>query len=153
MLSLLKTGDDVANDGSIATFAFDNTSDDQNSYIYPKIKIYINQEISNKGTLSIKNATDSENELTINLINSAYIMIDCGKKTITDSNGILVSLSAVGLDTTSLFDYNEISTDIYNLYWPRLKYGLNNLVFKLSVSGSVTKIEVINRFVRKGDVI
>jgi len=152
-MSLLEVGNSIANGGSIVTCAFDNTSDDHNDYIYPKFKVYINQALSNKGTVTIKNATDSNNEMTINLIDSPYIVIDCNKKTITNSNGVLVSLSDAGLDVTSLFDYNEISTDIYNLYWPRLKYGLNNLIFKLSISGSVTKIEVINRFVRKGDMI
>ena len=153
MMSLLEVGNSIANSGYIVTCAFDNTSDDHNAYIYPKIKIYINQALSNKGTLTIKNATDSNNQMTINLIDSSYIIVDCNKKTITDSNGSLVLLSDAGLDTTSLFDYNEISADVYNLYWPRLKYGTNSIIFTLSVSGSVTKIEVINRFVRKGDMI
>lgn len=126
-------------------------SDEKYDFVYPVIKLYLNSSISNKGTITIKNITDNNNSLTINLPNTSYITIDCKKKQILNADGNNVRLCDLGFSTDDIFDYYSIFTGSVSIYWPRLVYGENEFKYTTSVLNSVTKIEMTYRLIRKVD--
>ena len=127
---------------------FYNSSDELCDYLYPQIKVYVS---SPTGTLTIKNNTDNGNEMKVNLINCEYFVIDTYNMMVYDENKRALLLSDLGWNTSEIFDFNHVGTGSYALYWLRLLPGENNLTFSTSVSGSVEKIEISTRFVRKAD--
>lgn len=127
---------------------FYNSSDEHNEYLYPQIKVYVS---SASGTLTIKNNSDNGNYMTINLIPGEYFIIDTEKMMLYDANENQIPLSSIGWNINEIFDYNNVSTGTYSLYWLRFLYGENSLTFTTSVSGSVNKIEISARFVRKAE--
>ncbi len=127
------------------------TNDEKYEYVYPVIKLYLNPSITNKGKISIKNITDNNSSLSINIPNISYIIIDSKKKQILDPNGTIMRLCDLGINTDEIFDYSSIFNGSLTVKWPRLLYGENELQFDTSVLNSVTKIELTTRFVRKVD--
>ena len=89
-----------------------NTSDDINGYIYPIIII----DPHSTGTVTLQNNSDisSNNILTINVLESDVITIDCRLCTFSSLSGV-ISLSDLGFQ------------DVGNVYIPKFKYGENNI--------------------------
>ena len=130
---------------------FYNTSDEHNEYLYPIIKIYPSSTSSESDTLTIKNISDGEKEMTVNLINGEYFIIDTENMLIYDANNNQIPLYSIGWNTNEIFDYNNVSTGTYSLYWIRFMYGENKLTFLSSSAGAVDKVEISARFVRKSE--
>ena len=128
---------DLSN-AAVSEGSFYNSSDELCDYLYPQIKVYVSSRI---GTLTIKNNTDNGNEMKVNLINCEYFVIDTYNMMVYDNKNnpiLLCDLGWTGADAIG-----------QKIYWFRLLPGENNLTFSTSVSGSVEKIEISARFVRK----
>ena len=142
---------DVLATETTKSITINNTSDVQDKYIYPTINIYVDNTKSPKGTITIKNVSDNNNSVKLSIIDDTIIKIDCEKNMIEKSDGSIISIGDLGLDLNSVFDYNNSSAYVCNLYWPRLVYGNNEIQFLMDTQGVVTKVEVSARFVRKVD--
>lgn len=130
---------------------FYNTSDEQNEYLYPVIKIYPSSTASESDTLTIKNNSDNGNTMTVNLISGDHFTIDTENMLVYDENDKQIPLSSIGWDINEIFDYNNVSTGTYSLYWLRFLYGENKITLSSSKSTSVNKVEISVRFIRKAE--
>ena len=122
---------------------------DKYDYVYPTIKIYINQPAVLNGTLSITNKSDNGQSVTINLPNQEYITIDCKNKQILSPSNRVIPLHDLGFNNENI--YENLYSGSVLIYWPRLVDGVNDFVFNVSKLHSVTKIEFTARFVRMVD--
>ena len=144
---------DIADTETQGNLVIENSSDEQNTYVYPIINIYIDNSKSEKGTITIKNTSDNNNSLKLSIIDDTVMTIDCEKNIISNSSNEIISISDLGLDLDSSFDYSGVATYICNIYWPRLVYGSNTIEVSMDNAGVVTKVKILARFVRKVDGI
>ena len=110
------------------TYSITNTSDCHEDYIYPLIKI----SPKSHGSITIKNLTDNNSSMTINVLKNNDLYIDCQYLKMYDIANSIISFEDLGVN------------DIDNIYWPRLLYGENVFEF----TGDAT-FEIIYREPRK----
>jgi phage-related protein len=122
---------------------------DKYDYVYPTIKVYINQSAGSNSTLSITNKSDNEQSLTIKLPDKEYITIDCKNKQILSHSNRIIPLYDLGFTNENI--YENLYSGSTSIYWPRLVDGVNDYIFNVSKLNSVTKIEFTARFVRMVD--
>lgn len=139
---------DMANRVSLSD-VFENTSDEYEDYLYPEIKVYLSNY--QESTLTIKNYSDNENYMTIKIPNCTEFTIDTYNMLVYDENKNALLLSDLGWDASEIFDYNNVGTGSYNLYWLRFVHGTNNLTFEIDKADVIEKIEISARFVRRAD--
>ena len=98
---------------SLKTLNIHNTSDEYESYVYPKIEIMPTAH----GTITITSVTD-ERTLSFSALKNNKIIIDSEKRKFLDSTGVLLTFEDIGIE------------DVDQIYFPKLHYGKNELQFK-----------------------
>lgn len=139
---------DMTNKTSLSDI-FENTSDEYEDYLYPEIKIYLSEY--QESTLTIKNKSDEGKCMTIKVPNCTEFTIDTHNMLVYDGDKNALLLSDLGWDASEIFDYNNVGTGSYNLYWLRFVHGTNNLTFEIDKADVIEKIEISARFVRRAD--
>lgn len=92
---------------------FDCESDELEEYIYPVVTLYASNTAN---TVTIKNNTDNDNTMTIELPRRLKVVIDCDHCILTDGT------------TNGIVDFSDIGwSDVGNIYWLRLQAGSNTL--------------------------
>jgi hypothetical protein len=126
-----------------------NYSAELYEYLKPTIVIKSSGRFGGE-TLTIKNSSDRNRKMDLKLPQGlSQLVIDCEHKVITDGDGNLVPMSAVGIDTPIVDNYNFISNDMYLIYWLSLVAGNNSLVFTPSSGHSISQILIRSRFIIK----
>ena len=103
-----------------------NISDELEDFVYPTITLTHNVV----GDYSIQNMSDGENIFAFHL-SEAYekVVIDCHRQFIIADDKPL-TLTDIGWEVNELFDWNNVGTNVYKLYWLKLCYGRNKLKIK-----------------------
>ena len=87
-----------------------NTSDEYESYVYPKIEIMPTAH----GTITITSVTDKKT-LSFSALKNNKIIIDSEKRKFLDSTGVLLTFEDIGIQ------------DVDQIYFPKLHSGKNEL--------------------------
>ena len=99
-------------------------SSDENTYIYPIVKIHPDST----GVYSICNENENKTmQLKLSASYSEYI-IDCKLKRII-ADGNVLSMSDVEWDIDDIVDFNNVATGTVTMYWLRFTPGINPLTF------------------------
>lgn len=128
---------------SSVSFSITNDSVELNEFICPVVTIESKSTFGDSESVSFKNITNNNNEMTLSLPkNRSKIVVDCEKKTIIDENGSLIPLSDVGVTIPQNSTYNFISTDMFVFYWLSFVAGTNNLVFTPSSTNTIGSFNI-----------
>lgn len=127
-----------------------NDSAEHDDYLRPVITINASGTFSGSESVTIRNVTDGNRELSINLPSgTSRLVIDCDKRVILNSSGNLVSFSDLGVTVPTTNDYSFINADVYLFYWPRLLPGENTINVSTSSGSSISSITVSGRYAIK----
>lgn len=127
-----------------------NMSAEHEEYLRPVVTISSLSTFGSNETLSIKNISDNNNEMTLTLPSGlSKLVVDCEKKIITDGSGNLVPLSSVGVTIPQNSVYNFISTDMFVFYWLSFVADENRLTFTPSITNTISTIEISSRYIIK----
>ena len=119
---------------------YNNMSAEYSEYLMPKITIISSSTFGASESLSIKNLTDNNNTMSLNLPQGKTgIILDCKNKIATDTNGNLLPLSVLGFSDIST--YSSI-LNLSNFYWLSFIAGNNRLEFTPSNGHTITDIEI-----------
>ena len=105
-------------------------SDELEEYTYPTVEFYAPSATNN---VTITNATDGNNSLTIKALDRLRIIMDCDHCILKDSVGGVVDFDDVGWE------------DVGNIYWLRLLAGNNSLTITGNVDIRIKYKAVVKR--------
>lgn len=129
---------------------FVNDSAEYNEYMKPFISITAYDTFSTGDTLTIKNVTDSNNEMVISFPDGiTELNIDCQKKIITDESGNLLTLEDIGVTTPISDNYSFISSELFSFYWLQFVSGTNELQFTTNDGSTVSEVTISARNIIK----
>ena len=132
---------------SVFDGTFYNLSAEKFEYLMPKITIESKSVFGQNEILYIVNHNDNDRVMTITLPEGkSKIIIDCDEKIIMDENGILLTLSDIGV-TTNVSASQFINS--ISFYWLSLVYGVNNLNFTATVNHTIKSITLSTKFAIK----
>lgn len=105
----------------ISTLNIHNTSDDYETYVYPKIEIMPTAH----GMITITSVTDKR-EISFSALKNNKIIIDSERRKFLDSTGVLLTFEDIGIE------------DVDQIYFPKLHSGKNELQFSGSAEITIT---------------
>lgn len=132
------------------TFKFRTITSETEEYLRPVVTVHSPTTFTGQTTVTITNTSDNDGVMSFKLPSGKdTIVIDCQKKIVTDKDGNLIPMSAIGLTAPSSSYYNFISADMHIFHWLSLVGGQNMLTVTLSESGDVDYVEIGTRFLIK----
>lgn len=130
--------------------SFYNQSSERCSYLMPTVEIVSSSQFNGTEKLSIRNNSDAGNTMKITMPKGVEkLILDCGKKQITDGERNPVSMSDIGLVLPQDDNYSFVSAETYLFYWLRFIYGVNSLSFIPENNKTISKVNIHVRYPRK----
>ena len=125
---------------------FDNQSSEKHKMLNPIITI--NSSATFLGNEEIMITNNSIKNCPLFNISLPYgrssVVIDCGKKIVTDESGVIIPLCDIGIRFSQANNY--LSTEHMVIPWPKLKYGQNNIAVSVSNAEMIDNIQFSVKF-------
>lgn len=132
------------------THKFYTISSETDGFLSPTIVVHSSSEFTGDEVVTISNSADSSNEMTLHMPSGlSQLNINCDKKTITDVDGNLIAMSAIGMTVPTSSYYNFISADTYLFYWLRLVSGDNDITITVRENTNIDYIDISTRCLLK----